>query len=58
MSDQNSPQDMQPPVEILGRPPYPLPDLSFLDKEFAKNNGLLHEPLPTESSNPDEIAHD
>ena len=58
MCDQNSPQDMQPPFELFGRPPYPIPDLSFLDNEFANSNGLLEEPHPTKSSNPDENAHD
>ena len=35
MSDEQTPQNMQPPPEIFGEPPYPVPDLSRLRAEFA-----------------------
>ena len=35
MSDEHTPQNMQPPPEISGEPPYPVPDLSKLRAEFA-----------------------
>ena len=35
MGDEHTPQNMQPPPEIFGKPPYPVPDLSRLRAEFA-----------------------
>ena len=35
MSDEQTPQNMQPLPEIFGEPPYPVPDLSRLRAEFA-----------------------
>jgi hypothetical protein len=35
MSGEHTPQNMQPPPEISGEPPYPAPDLSRLRAEFA-----------------------
>lgn len=36
MSDEQTPQNMQPPPEIFGVPPYRVPDLSSFRAEFTK----------------------
>ena len=38
MSDQNTPEDTQPPFEWFGKPPYPIPDLSGMDEESVGVN--------------------
>jgi hypothetical protein len=50
MSDQNIPEDMQPPHEWFGKPPYPIPDLSGMDE------GSVGASAEGEEKNSDELG--
>jgi hypothetical protein len=36
MGTEQTPQNMQPPPEVFGEPPHPIPDLDALRAEYAK----------------------
>jgi hypothetical protein len=56
MSDERTPQNMQPPPEIFGEPPYPMPDLSRLRAEFA--TGIEENEVEDEDEDEDEDEYE